>query len=67
VLSTHDRANLMASQTAFSFAMNAAGSNPIVVDETQTYQTIDGSAPRSPTPPRTCWNRWRRRLCFPAH
>lgn len=42
VLSTHDQATLMAPQSAINFALNAPSSNPTVIDESQTYQTIDG-------------------------
>lgn len=44
VLSTHDQKNLMAAQPTVSFATNvaAAGTNTVVVDGTQQYQTVEG-------------------------
>jgi glucosylceramidase len=44
VLSTNDETNLMAQQPSLSFAASTAdaGTNTIVVDATQQYQTIDG-------------------------
>lgn len=44
VLSTNDQTQLMAAQPNVSFSANStdAGTNTIVVDDTQTYQTIDG-------------------------
>jgi glucosylceramidase len=42
VLSTHDQTKLMVPQTPFSFALNAATTNQVLVDETQTYQSIEG-------------------------
>jgi glucosylceramidase len=44
VLSTDDRSQLMAAQpdVAFSVASGDAGTNTIVVDNSQRYQTIDG-------------------------
>lgn len=44
VLSTHDRAELMAAQPSVNFSTNTAeaGSNTVVVDATQQYQTVEG-------------------------
>ncbi len=44
VLSTHDQSQLMALQPSVNFATNTAdaGTNTIVVDATQQYQSIDG-------------------------
>ena len=42
VLSTHDQLSLMAPQSPVTFGTNAASTNQIVVDENQTYQTMDG-------------------------
>ena len=42
VLSTHDQTQLMAAQTATLFTATTAGTNNVLVDETQTYQTIEG-------------------------
>ena len=42
VLSTHDQKSLLAAQSSIGFALNAPTNNPIVVDDTQTYQTIEG-------------------------
>jgi glucosylceramidase len=42
VLSTDDRATLMAAQPAVSFTTTNAGSNKVIVDETQIYQPIEG-------------------------
>lgn len=42
VLSTDDQSSLMAAQPSFPFTTTSAGANKITVDETQTYQTIEG-------------------------
>lgn len=42
VLSTHDQVSLMAAQAPVNFATSAASTNQIVIDENQTYQTMDG-------------------------
>jgi glucosylceramidase len=42
VVSTDDQKNLMASQPVFPFTTTTAGSNRVIVDDTQTYQTIQG-------------------------
>lgn len=42
VLSTHDQANLMATQPAAQFSITSGGSDVVVVDETQQYQSIEG-------------------------
>jgi glucosylceramidase len=42
VLSTHDRANLMAAQPAVTFTATTGGPNLVVVDEAQQYQSIEG-------------------------
>jgi glucosylceramidase len=42
VLSTHDRTQLMAAQAATLFTDTTAGTNNIVVDEGQAYQTVEG-------------------------
>lgn len=44
VLSTHDRTELMSAQPNLNFSTNTAeaGSNTIVVDATQQYQTVEG-------------------------
>lgn len=44
VLSTHDRTELMSAQPNVNFSTNTAeaGSNTIVVDATQQYQTVEG-------------------------
>ncbi len=42
VLSTPDKANLLAAQTGFTFTTTTAGANKVVVDETQQYQSIEG-------------------------
>jgi glucosylceramidase len=42
VLSTHDQSQLMAAQSATLFTHTTAGTNNVVVDESQTYQTIEG-------------------------
>jgi glucosylceramidase len=42
VQSTHDQTQLMAAQTATLFTDTTAGTNNILVDEAQTYQTIEG-------------------------
>jgi glucosylceramidase len=42
VLSTHDQISLMAPQSPVAFATNPASTNQIIVDESQTYQTMDG-------------------------
>jgi glucosylceramidase len=42
VLSTHDRSSLMAAQPAVTFTATTGGSNLVVVDEGQQYQSIEG-------------------------
>jgi len=42
VLSTHDETQLMAAQAATLFTDTTAGTNNILVDEGQAYQTIEG-------------------------
>jgi glucosylceramidase len=42
VQSTHDLTQLMAAQTATLFTDTTAGTNNVIVDEAQTYQTIEG-------------------------
>lgn len=44
VVSTHDRSELMAPQPSVKFTQNSgdAGTNTVVVDATQRYQSIDG-------------------------
>jgi glucosylceramidase len=42
VLSTHDRVSLMAAQPAVTFTATTGGSNLVVVDEAQQYQSIEG-------------------------
>ena len=42
VLSTHDQTNLLAQQGNVAFGANAPTTNQVVVDDTQTYQTMDG-------------------------
>jgi glucosylceramidase len=42
VESTHDQTQLLAPQSATLFTHTTAGSNNILVDEAQTYQTIEG-------------------------
>jgi glucosylceramidase len=42
VLSTHDQTQLMAPQTATLFTDTTVGTNNIIVDEAQSYQTIEG-------------------------
>jgi glucosylceramidase len=42
VLSTNDQSNLMAAQAAVTFTTTTAGTNKIIVDESQTYQSIEG-------------------------
>jgi glucosylceramidase len=42
VLSTHDQTQLMAAQPSVNFTVTSAGTNKIIVDETQKYQTIEG-------------------------
>jgi glucosylceramidase len=42
VQSTHDQTQLMAAQTATLFTDTTAGTNNVIVDEAQTYQTIEG-------------------------
>ncbi len=41
-LSTDDRSQLMAAQPVVNFGTAALAANPITVDETQTYQTVEG-------------------------
>lgn len=41
-LSTHDQSSLLATQPTTLFTLTTAGSNKILVDETLTYQPIDG-------------------------
>jgi glucosylceramidase len=42
VLSTNDQSQLMAQQSNVTFTTTTAGSNKIIVDEGQQYQTIEG-------------------------
>ncbi len=42
VLSTHDQTQLMAPQPGVTFTTTTAGSNKVIVDETQQYQPIEG-------------------------
>ncbi len=42
VLSTHDQSQLMVAQPGIAFTATTAGTNKILVDETQQYQTIEG-------------------------
>jgi glucosylceramidase len=42
VMSTHDQTQLMAAQTATLFTDTTEGTNNIIVDEGQPYQTIEG-------------------------
>jgi glucosylceramidase len=42
VLSTMDQTSLMAAQPDITFTTTTAGSNKIIVDESQQFQTIDG-------------------------
>jgi len=42
VQSTHDQTQLMAAQAATLFTDTTAGTNNVIVDEAQTYQTIEG-------------------------
>ncbi len=42
VLSTHDQTQLLAAQKSTLFTDTTAGTNNILVDETQTYQAIEG-------------------------
>jgi glucosylceramidase len=42
VLSTDDRSTLMAAQPTVTFTTTNAGSNKVIVDETQLYQPIEG-------------------------
>src|SRR5579862_5301490 len=41
-LTTHDQAQLLQPQASVAFSAGTAGTNPIVVDETETYQQIEG-------------------------
>lgn len=41
-LSTHDQSSLLATQPTTLFTLTTSGSNKILVDETLTYQPIDG-------------------------
>lgn len=42
VLSTADQKNLLAAQPAAQFTITSAGSNKVIVDETEQYQSIEG-------------------------
>jgi glucosylceramidase len=42
VMSTHDQAQLMAAQAPTLFTDTTAGTNNIVIDEGQSYQTVEG-------------------------
>lgn len=42
VTSTHDQTSLLTAQSAVSFAINAPATNQIVVDEAQSFQSIEG-------------------------
>ena len=57
VMSTHDQTQLMASQTATLFTDTTAGTNNIVVDEGQVYQTIEGFVRHLLTPRLTYLNK----------
>ncbi len=41
-LTTHDQANLLATEPTTLFTLTTAGSNKVLVDETQAYQPIEG-------------------------
>ncbi len=41
-LTTHDQTQMLQPQPAVSFSTGGGGTNPVVVDETQTYQQIEG-------------------------
>ena len=41
-LTTHDQSKTLEQQASVTFASGSGGSNPLVVDETQTYQQIEG-------------------------
>ena len=41
-LTTHDQSKTLEQQASVTFASGSGGSNPVVVDETQTYQQIEG-------------------------
>jgi len=41
-LTTHDLSKKLEQQTSVTFAAGTGGSNPVIVDETQTYQEIEG-------------------------
>ncbi|MEI8292151.1 MAG: glucosylceramidase, partial [Verrucomicrobiota bacterium] len=41
-LTTHDLSKKLEPQASVSFTTTTTGSNPVVVDETQTYQQIEG-------------------------
>jgi glucosylceramidase len=42
VLSTQDQTNLMAAQPSVNFTVTSTGANKLIVDDTQTYQSIEG-------------------------
>ncbi len=42
ILSTDDRTNLMAAQPSVTFTATTIGTNKVIVDETQQYQSIEG-------------------------
>ena len=42
VLSTHDQSQLMSAQPAAMFSLNTPSSNQVLVDESQTYQSLEG-------------------------
>jgi glucosylceramidase len=41
-LTTHNLSKKMEPQPSVAFAVGGGGSNPVLVDETQTYQEIEG-------------------------
>jgi glucosylceramidase len=41
-LTTHDQSKKLEQQTSVTFASGSGGGNPVIVDETQTYQQIEG-------------------------
>jgi glucosylceramidase len=42
VISTHDQTKLLAAQSAVAFGSNPAGTNQLLIDEGQQYQTVEG-------------------------
>ena len=41
-LTTDDQTRLLQPQTSVAFSTGAGGTNPVVLDESQTYQQIEG-------------------------